>query len=120
VSGTWSSGANTSLVLRLVTDGTPNGPSWFDDLSIAPVGPPPPQNLVPNPSFETADASSADAASWTEGTGHTRSADRSKSGAWAMKADLAGAANAASRATLTVTPNTTYLLWFDDLSLVPQ
>jgi hypothetical protein len=34
VSGSWNSGSNTSVVLRLVTDGTPNGSIWFDDISL--------------------------------------------------------------------------------------
>jgi hypothetical protein len=69
-----------------------------------------PANLVPNPGFETAGASSGDAASWTEGTGHTRSNDRFHGGGWAMKGNLNGAAGTASRATITVSPNTTYQL----------
>src|SRR6185436_2850699 len=35
-SGTWNSGSNTSVQLRLITDGSPNAGSWFDDLSLAP------------------------------------------------------------------------------------
>jgi len=34
VSGTWNSGSHTSVVIRLVTDGTPNGPNWFDDIAL--------------------------------------------------------------------------------------
>jgi hypothetical protein len=34
VSGTWSSGMNTGVVLRLVTNGTPNGVIWFDDITL--------------------------------------------------------------------------------------
>ena len=36
VSGTWNSGSYTSVVIRLVTDGNPNGPIWFDDVRLAP------------------------------------------------------------------------------------
>src|SRR6185369_5210667 len=35
LSGTWNSGTNTSVTLRLITDGTPNGSIWFDDISLA-------------------------------------------------------------------------------------
>jgi calcineurin-like phosphoesterase family protein len=34
VSATWNSGSRTSVTLRCVTDGTPNGPSWFDQISL--------------------------------------------------------------------------------------
>jgi hypothetical protein len=33
-SGTWSSGSNTSVILRCATDGTPNGPIWFEQISL--------------------------------------------------------------------------------------
>lgn len=36
LSGTWNSGAITSVVVRLVTDGNPNGSIWFDDVRFAP------------------------------------------------------------------------------------
>ncbi len=39
VSGTWNSGSNTSVTLRLVTDGSPTAPSWFDDISLSPAAP---------------------------------------------------------------------------------
>ena len=65
-------------------------------------------NVVLNPSFETAGASSADAANWTEGTNHIRSNDRAHSGSWAMKSTFTGAGTSSRTAALTVTPNTTY------------
>ena len=34
VSGTWNSGSNTSVTLRMVTDGSPTGDIWFDDISL--------------------------------------------------------------------------------------
>src|SRR5574340_400467 len=34
VSGTWNSGSNTSVTLRLITDGSPTGDIWFDDISL--------------------------------------------------------------------------------------
>ena len=37
LSGTWNSGSNTSVTLRLITDGSPTGDIWFDDISL--VGP---------------------------------------------------------------------------------
>ncbi|MBN2119257.1 MAG: hypothetical protein JW730_21985 [Anaerolineales bacterium] len=33
LSGTWNSGSNTSVTLRLITDGSPTGDIWFDDIS---------------------------------------------------------------------------------------
>jgi len=43
-SGTWNSGSNTSLTLRLITDGNPNNNVWFDDISLASPGTPVPTN----------------------------------------------------------------------------
>jgi hypothetical protein len=40
LTGTWSSGANTSVSLRLITDGSPTGDIWFDDLSLTISGGP--------------------------------------------------------------------------------
>ncbi len=37
LSGTWNSGTNTSVTLRLITDSSPTGDIWFDDISL--VGP---------------------------------------------------------------------------------
>lgn len=37
VSGTWNSGSNVSVNLRLITDGSPTGDIWFDDIAL--VGP---------------------------------------------------------------------------------
>ncbi|HNT78272.1 MAG TPA: RHS repeat-associated core domain-containing protein [Anaerolineae bacterium] len=56
VQGTWNSGANTRLKLRLVTDGAINGPVWFDDIALAPAAAPG-QNRVRNASFETSTGS---------------------------------------------------------------
>jgi|GEM_PF-921974 len=39
-SGTWASGSNTSLTVRLITDGSPTGDIWFDDISLAGPGGP--------------------------------------------------------------------------------
>jgi hypothetical protein len=40
LSGTWSSGSNTSVTLRLITDGSPTGDIWFDDIAlVGPSGP---------------------------------------------------------------------------------
>ena len=33
-SGTWGSGSNTSVTLRLITDASPTGDIWFDDISL--------------------------------------------------------------------------------------
>src|SRR5512138_154592 len=35
LSGTWDSGSNISVTLRLITDGSPTGDIWFDDVSLA-------------------------------------------------------------------------------------
>ena len=32
--GTWNSGTNTSVTLRLITDASPTGDIWFDDISL--------------------------------------------------------------------------------------
>jgi len=40
LSGTWSSGSNTSVTLRLITDGSPTGDIWFDDISLLGPGNP--------------------------------------------------------------------------------
>src|SRR5258706_9246940 len=34
LTGTWNSGSNTSVTLRLITDGSPNNTIWFDDISL--------------------------------------------------------------------------------------
>ncbi len=40
LSGAWNSGSNTSVTLRLITDGSPTGDIWFDDISLlGPGGP---------------------------------------------------------------------------------
>jgi hypothetical protein len=38
LSGTWNSGPNTSVTLRLITDGSPTGDIWFDDISLVGSG----------------------------------------------------------------------------------
>src|SRR6185436_1462989 len=43
-SGTWNSGANTSVTLRLITDASPTGDMWFDDISLVSQGTPVPTN----------------------------------------------------------------------------
>ena len=84
----------------------------FDSWSITKGAPPPPPptNLVPNPSFETAGASGSDAASWTEGTSHTRASDRPHAGGWSMKSTFTGAGTASRSPVIAVSPNTTYTL----------
>ena len=48
-SGTWNSGSNTGIRLRLITDGSPNAGSWFDDISLTPLtaGPTPTATETP-------------------------------------------------------------------------
>ncbi len=36
LSGTWNSGSSSSVVIRLVTDGNPNGSIYFDDIALSP------------------------------------------------------------------------------------
>jgi Icc-related predicted phosphoesterase len=47
LSGVWNSGSNTSVTLRLITDGSPTGDIWFDDISLTAGNPPP---VTPTPS----------------------------------------------------------------------
>ncbi len=62
LAGTWSSGSNTSVTLRLITDGSPTGDIWFDDISlVGPGGPtatltsvPPTQTTIPPSPTNTA------------------------------------------------------------------
>lgn len=49
VSGVWNSGANTSVRLRLITDGAPNAGSWFDDISLALLTPGPTATIMNSP-----------------------------------------------------------------------
>jgi hypothetical protein len=134
VSGTWNSGSNTSITLRLITDATPNNSIWFDDIALSsttptatntstrtntptntPVTPTflpptvvPPANVVLNPSFETAGlGGAADAANWTEGTNHTRANDRFHTGAWSLKSTFTGAGTSTNQ-TVSVSTNTAY------------
>src|SRR3954454_11417544 len=67
-------------------------------------------NGVANPSFETAGASAADAANWTEGINHARSSDKVHSGSWALKSSYTGTGTSTRSDPITVTPNTTYTL----------
>jgi hypothetical protein len=41
LTGSWSSGSNTSVTLRMITDGSPNNSNWFDDISLADNSPTP-------------------------------------------------------------------------------
>jgi len=137
LSGTWNSGSNTSVTLRLITDGSPTGNIWFDDISlVGPYGPTaiptntatgPPNtptktstpvitntpasggNRVLNPGFETAGSSAADAANWTEGANHARSSDKFHTGGWALRSSFRGAGtDTHTTAPIAVSPNTTY------------
>src|SRR5512143_3416263 len=131
LSGTWDSGSNNNVTLRLITDGLPTGDIWFDDISlIGPDGPtptptntptitptpvvtftpPPAGNLVLNPGFETAGNGAADAANWAEGTGHVRASDKFHLGGWALRSTFRGAGtDTHSAAPMAVTPNTNYV-----------
>ncbi len=132
LSGTWDSGSNTSVTLRLITDGSPTGDIWFDDISLAGPGgptatalpptntpvpptitntlPPSDTNLVSNPSFEAAGSTAADAANWTEGTNHARASDKFHTGGWALHSTFRGAGTATrTTAPIAVSPNTDYI-----------
>src|SRR5512143_3845148 len=66
-------------------------------------------NLVLNPGFETAGSSAADAASWTEGTNHTRASDKFHNGGWALHSTFRGAGtDSRTTAPIAVSPSTTY------------
>jgi muramidase (phage lysozyme) len=133
LTGTWNSGSNTSVTLRLITDGLPTGDIWFDDISLAdnttvtntpisptntPTNPPTPIitntpstdiNLVLNPSFETQGTSGGDAANWTEGTNHTRASDKFHTGSWSLHSTYRGAGtDTRTTAPIAVSPNMTY------------
>jgi hypothetical protein len=62
LTGTWNSGSNTSVTLRLITDGSPTGDIWFDDISLigpggggpTPTSVPPTQTTVPSNPTNTA------------------------------------------------------------------
>jgi len=129
LTGTWNSGSNTSVTLRLITDGSPTGDIWFDDISLIEPGgptatptstttpvtppitntPPPSANLVLNPSFETQGSSVADAANWTEGANHTRASDKFHTGGWSLHSTYRGAGtDTRTTAAIAVSANTTY------------
>jgi hypothetical protein len=90
-------------------------------------------NGIANPSFETAGTGGPiDAASWTEGTNHTRSSDLFHSGGWAIKSAFTGTGTSTRSAGITISPNTSYVMsgwiykaapnssiWFDDIGLEP-
>ena len=120
LTGTWNSGSNTSVMLRLITDGLPTGDIWFDDISL--MGPDDPIvtptktntpisptntptitstptitktpstdiNLVLNSSFETQGNNAADAASWIEGANHVRASDKFNTGGWSLHSTYRG------------------------------
>jgi cytochrome c len=67
-------------------------------------------NIVPNPGFEIAGAATTDAASWTEGSSHTRASDRFHSGGWALKSTFTGGGTDTRTASISIQPNTTYTL----------
>ncbi len=47
LTGAWNSGSNTSVTLRLITDGSPTGDIWFDDISLMGPGGPTPTSVPP-------------------------------------------------------------------------
>jgi len=63
--------------------------------------------VVQNPGFETAGASAADAANWTEGSLHTRASDKFNTGAWSLKSTYRSTGTD-TRQTVTITTNKTY------------
>ncbi len=93
----------TSATTPTPTPKTPT-PTAVATATPAPAG----SNVILNPSFETAGASSTDAANWTEGTNHVRSNDRVHTGSWAMKSTFVGTGTSTRTAALPVKSNTTY------------
>jgi hypothetical protein len=83
----WYSGAANSTCIRLVTQGSPDGPIYFDAVHLTPV----PQ-LVANPSFES--GTGGNAATWAEAPVHARNSERSKSGSWSLKSTQTSGGNA--------------------------
>src|SRR5512145_2726473 len=66
-------------------------------------------NLVLNPGFEIAGNSAADAANWTEGSGHTRASDKFHDGGWSLHSTFRGAGtDTRTAAPVAVSPNTVY------------
>ncbi|MDG0810036.1 carbohydrate binding domain-containing protein [Cohnella rhizosphaerae] len=100
----WQSGSSTSITVRAVTDGSPTGAIWFDEIRIAPIQAA--AGLPENGSFEFGDTAAADA--WTQASGHARSDDRTHDGNYALKASSTG--TAVSTQDIDVDPNTDYVL----------
>jgi acid phosphatase type 7 len=123
MTGTWNSNSNTSVTLRLITDGNPNAGSWFDDVSLASQATPTPistltstpttipaaSNVVQNPSFETQGTSSTDAANWIEGVNHTRASDKFNTGSWSLKSTFMSAGGSHTQQTVAVAMNVNYI-----------
>ncbi|HEX2996667.1 MAG TPA: DNRLRE domain-containing protein, partial [Anaerolineales bacterium] len=66
-------------------------------------------NLVPNSGFETQGSNAADAASWVEGTNHTRASDKFHDGGWSLRSTYQGAGtDTHTTSPVAVSPNTTY------------
>ncbi|RPJ23841.1 MAG: hypothetical protein EHM33_19735, partial [Chloroflexi bacterium] len=132
LSGTWNSGSNTSVTVRLLTDSIPST-TWFDDIRLSIEGgststPAPPTNtpvitstpiitntplasgnLVLNSGFEAQGSSTADAANWTEGANHARSSDKFHTGGWSLRSTYRGTGtDTRTTAPIAVSPNTTY------------
>ncbi|GGD79905.1 carbohydrate binding domain-containing protein [Paenibacillus nasutitermitis] len=99
----WSSGNATSITLRAVTDASPTGTIWFDDIRLVPIAS---TNLIDNGSFESGSGTAA--TGWTLGTGHERSDDRSYEGEYSLKSTATN--TSVSSRTVSVQPNTSYTL----------
>jgi hypothetical protein len=88
---------------------TDNGNTPCHGNGSTPTSTPSGSNLVQNPGFETAGAGgAADAASWTEGTQHTRASDKFNTGAWSLKSAYMSTGTSTSQ-TVSVLANTNYI-----------
>src|SRR5689334_18293151 len=68
-------------------------------------------NFVPNASFEVEGSGGVgDALVWREGTHHQRASDKFVTGNWALKSTFTGAGGTATRATIPILPNISYVL----------
>ena len=112
VTGTWKSGASTSVVIRCVTENV-NADVWFDDVSLTeeeatppPVPPPVAPSLLANPSFEL--GTTTDATSWTETPSFTRNGASAHGGTSSLRATAATGGVSATSASIAVQPNATY------------
>lgn len=103
VSQAWSSGSESSVVVRAVVDSGITGAAYFDDVALIKTEP---GNTLLNPSFENATTSSP---AWAAGT-MTVSTERPHLGSRSLKTTSPVAAEAHASAPIYVQPYTAYVL----------